>query len=93
VGRVAGFIESVLRKENAMELTELVDKKVDECASRIRGGIRTDEVAFGELAFYLALRRVQQNKATTQDIGLMDAINDTLQTLALIGKGETFYKR
>jgi hypothetical protein len=76
-----------------MELTELVEKKIDECASRIvSGGTRTDEVAFGKLAFYLALRRVQENKATTSDIGLMDAINDTLQALALVDKGRTFYK-
>jgi hypothetical protein len=76
-----------------MELTELIEKKIDECAMRIMsGGIRADEVAFGKLAFYLALRRVQQNKATTQDIGLMDAINDTLQALSLVDKSKTFYK-
>ena len=31
--------------------------------------------------------------ATKQDIGLMDAVNDTLQALEIIETNETFYKK
>jgi hypothetical protein len=31
-------------------------------------------------------------KATPQDLGLLDAINDTLQELGIVESGKTFYK-
>ena len=49
-------------------------------------------MAVGEITFYVALRRVVNNQGTLQDMGMMDAINDTLQTLGLIEEGKTFYK-
>ncbi|SIO25196.1 hypothetical protein [Paraburkholderia phenazinium] len=76
-----------------MELAQLVEDKINECAAKIvKGGSATDEVSFGKLAFFLALRRVQQKKATAEDVGLLDAINDTLQALGVVDKGKTFYK-
>ncbi len=59
----------------------------------LEGGAKVDEIAFGELTFYVALRRVQQGKGTMQDIGIMDAINDTMQTLGLIESNVLFYKK
>jgi hypothetical protein len=35
---------------------------------------------------------VLSDKATPQDVGLIDAINDTLQELGILEKGKTFYK-
>ncbi|MFM0502206.1 hypothetical protein [Paraburkholderia caffeinilytica] len=75
-----------------MDLEKLVEEKINESATKIvRGGSGTDDVAFGKLTFYLALRRVQQKKATAEDVGLLDAINDTLQALAILEQGRTFY--
>ncbi|NML97319.1 hypothetical protein HHL24_05040 [Paraburkholderia sp. RP-4-7] len=76
-----------------MDLAQLVEDKINESAARIvKGGSGTDDVAFGKLTFYLALRRVQQKKATAEDVGLLDAINDTLQALAILEQGKTFYR-
>jgi hypothetical protein len=49
-------------------------------------------VRVGQMFFYMALRRVLTGRATPQDIGLMDAINDTLQVLGLVEPTKTFYK-
>lgn len=40
----------------------------------------------------MALRRIISGKATMQDAGLMDAINDTLQQLGVLEPGKAFYK-
>jgi hypothetical protein len=76
-----------------MNLTQLVEEKINESAAKIvKGGGGTDDLAFGKLTFYFALRRIQQKKATAEDVGLMDAINDTLQALAVVEKGRSFYE-
>jgi hypothetical protein len=76
-----------------MALTNFIETKLNEYAQKIvKGGEKSDELAFGQLSFYLSLRRVLNGKATPQDIGLVDAINDTLQELGIIGKDKTFYK-
>ena len=41
----------------------------------------------------MSLRSVLKGTATKQDIGLMDAVNDTLQALEIIETNETFYKK
>ena len=38
----------------------------------------------------MALRRVLKKNATIEDIGMMDAINDTMQELGIVPKEETF---
>ena len=43
--------------------------------------------------FFAALRRVQLGKETMQDMGMMDAINDTMIELGLIEEGVLFYKK
>ena len=47
----------------------------------------------GEISSYMSLRSVLKVNATKQDIGLMDAVNDTLQALEIIETNETFYKK
>lgn len=77
-----------------MELAKVVEEKINQYAKKIvSSGEKADEHALGELTFYMALRRILSERATAQDIGMMDAINDTLQNLGLVGSGETFYKR
>jgi hypothetical protein len=53
---------------------------------------KLDDLAFGQMGFYLALRRVLQGTSTAEDLGLMDAVNDVLQTLKLLDSDETFLK-
>jgi hypothetical protein len=77
-----------------MELKEFIETKLNEYAQKIvKGSEKSDELAFGQISFYLSLRRVLSGKATIQDVGMMDAINDTLQTMGIVGEGETFYKK
>jgi len=76
-----------------VNLNDLIEEKLNHYAQKIvSGGNKTDEMAVGEITFYVALRRVVNNQGTLQDMGMMDAINDTLQTLGLIEEGKTFYK-
>lgn len=76
-----------------MALTNFIETKLNEYAQKIvQGGEKSDDLAFGQLSFYLSLRRVLNGKATPQDLGLLDAINDTLQELEIINEGKTFYK-
>ena len=77
-----------------MDLTNFIEEKLSEYGQEIvEGGSKTDEHALGELTFYMTLRRVISGNATKQDIGMVDAINDTLQTLGLVESGVTFYKK
>lgn len=74
-----------------MELSQLIETKLNGYVKRIaESGEQIDEYAFGEIYWYLALRRVLVGKGTPQDLGLMDAINDTLQKKGFISNGATF---
>ena len=76
-----------------MELTQFIEDKLDAYAEKIKGGsARVDEHAFGELTFFLAVRRVLAGKGTTQDLGMMDAINDFLQNKGIVESGRSFLK-
>ena len=76
-----------------MNLNDLIEEKLNHYAQKIvSGGSKTDEMAVGEITFYVALRRVVNKQGTLQDLGMMDAINDTLQTLGLVEEGKTFFK-
>lgn len=77
-----------------MELSQFIETKLNRYAERIvESGEQLDEYAFGEMSWYLALRRILAGKGTPQDLGMMDAINDTLQEKGIIGKGTTFLNR
>ncbi len=76
-----------------MPIEAFIEDKISKYAALIaKQGERGDEFAFGELTFYMALRRVRAGTGTTQDLGLMDAINDTLQQLGHITNNVSFYK-
>ena len=76
-----------------MALDQFIEDKLNQYAKTIiERGTKSDEHALGEMVFYMALRRVISGKATPQDIGMMDAINDTLQEKGLIEENQTFLK-
>ncbi|MFM8332994.1 MAG: hypothetical protein ACKN9T_15020 [Candidatus Methylumidiphilus sp.] len=77
-----------------MSLEAFIEEKLNQYAQKIIDGkAASDELALGELNFYAALRRVASGKATTADLGLFDAINDTLQQLGVLAEGETLTKK
>jgi hypothetical protein len=76
-----------------MDLKRHAETKLNQYAQKIiDGGVKTDDHAFGELTFYISLQRVLSGSASRQDLGMMDAINDTLQELGLVERGKTFFK-
>ena len=76
-----------------MSLLEFVEKKINYYANAIvTKGDKLDNMSEGELHFCFALRRVLGGNATITDLGLLDAINDTLQQLGKVEQGQTFYK-
>ncbi|MEI6411193.1 MAG: hypothetical protein WCR52_17525 [Bacteroidota bacterium] len=76
-----------------MDLIQFTEEKINHYAQMIVSHPdRADELAMGQLQFYMAFRRVQQGKATLEDAGLMDAINDVLQVRGLVEVDTTFYK-
>jgi len=76
-----------------MNLSTFIEEKINHYAEMIAGRkSKADELALGELYFYTALRRVLNDKGSTQDLGMMDAINDTLQHMGLLDSDMVFYK-
>lgn len=76
-----------------MNIDQFIEDKLNSYADKIKSGsAKFDEYALGEMSFYMALRRVLAKKGTPQDMGMMDAINDTLQEKGIIDKEETFLK-
>jgi len=76
-----------------MEIMQFIEDKLNSYAEKIKdSSARSDEHALGELTFYMALRRVLAGKGTPQDLGMMDAINDTLQEKGILQQGGTFLK-
>jgi len=68
-----------------------IEKEINTAAKRIpKKGETYDEIAFGKLNFFLALRRKMDNMETPEDIGLFGAINDALQKLEVLESSETF---
>ena len=72
-------------------MQEFVENKIDKYAQAIiTGSDKKDALAFGELSFYMALRRIIKGEATPQDLGMAGAINDTLQEAGIIDRDKTF---
>jgi hypothetical protein len=77
-----------------MELIQFIEEKLNFYAEAvIKGHAKIDEHALGEMNFYMTLRRILNKSYSYQDIGMMDAINDTLQELGIIEQSEIFYKK
>lgn len=51
---------------------------------------KLDDIGFGKLVFFLSVRRALQGSANAEDIGLLDAINDSLQVLGVLDSSKTF---
>lgn len=76
-----------------MELAQFIEDKLRGYADQITDeSAKVHEHALGEMTFFMALRRVLAKRGTAQDLGMMDAINDTLQEKGIIEKGATFLK-
>ena len=68
-----------------------VEAKINEYAQKIiDGSDKRDAHAMGELQFYMAFRRVLKGQGTVQDMGLMDAVNDTLQEMGIVETSTSF---
>lgn len=76
-----------------MSLEKFVEDKINHYAKMIINfSEKGDNLALGELNFYIALRRVLDGSASVQDKGMMDAINDTLQELGILAEKKSFYR-
>ncbi len=75
-------------------MLDFVEKKICYYSNAIiEGTDKIDELAYGELKFYITLRRVLNGRATHEDKGFVDAINDTLQEANIIDRKETFLSK
>jgi hypothetical protein len=74
------------------ELTQFVEAQINLAAGKLISQDRytSDALSYGKLSFFMALRRVLQGQAVPEDLGVLDAVNDTLQKLELLAKGKTF---
>ena len=68
-------------------MDQFVEDKINEYAQKIiDGSDKRDAHAMGELEFFMAFRRVLPGN----DMGMMDAVNDTLQEMGLVAEGSSF---
>ena len=75
-----------------MDLLPFVEAKINKYGNAIiTRDDKMDDLALGELTFYIALRRALKGTASTQDKGLLDAVNDTLQELGILDEKVSFY--
>jgi|TARA_B100001079_G_C16377665_1_gene500545 hypothetical protein len=76
-----------------MDIIKYTDDNLHKYAQRIADETsqKIDEHSLGKVQFYMSLRRILEENANFQDIGLMDAINDTLQDLGIVEAKKTFY--
>ena len=76
-----------------MDLDDFISDKLQHYGKTIRetDGDAEDH-ALGEVSFYAALRRYRAGRPTMQDLGMLDAVNDTIQELGILKSGQTFYK-
>ena len=72
-------------------MQEFIESNINQYAEAIiKGSDKKDAFCLGQLTFFMALRRISKGGATMQDLGMVDAINDTLQEAGLIDKDKTF---
>ena len=75
-------------------MKSFVEAKINQYAKAILDGSdKRDAHAMGELHFYMALRRILKGDQTIQDIGMIDAVNDTLQEIGIVFEGATFLEQ
>ena len=76
---------------NDSDFAAFVEEQINKAAQKIidSRSQRYDEHSHGKLSYLLSLRRVISRKATAEDLGRQDAINDVLQALEIIKPNET----
>ncbi|MEN5304706.1 hypothetical protein [Pseudomonas sp. TWI628] len=74
------------------ELRSRLEEQINSAAKAIidKKNIKLDHIANGKLGYLLSLRRVLDNKATKEDLGLHDAVNDVLQLLGFVDSKKTY---
>ncbi|ANY89586.1 MULTISPECIES: hypothetical protein [Pseudomonas] len=74
------------------DFAAFVEEQINKAAQKIVDSSRHryDEHSHGKLSYLLSLRRVISKKATAEDLGRQDAINDVLQALEIIKPNETY---
>ncbi len=76
---------------NDSDFAAFVEEQINKAAQKIiDSSQRYDEHSHGKLSYLLSLRRVISRKATAEDLGRQDAINDVLQALEIIKPNETY---
>ena len=74
-------------------LKEFVEEQLKLAARKIiEKGDKIGEVSSGKIDFFIALRSALSGDLDKREIGLLDAVNDTLQHLNLVDNRKTFYK-
>lgn len=75
------------------KLKKFTEEQINISAQRILDkGDKTDEIAAGKIDFFIALRSALSGDLDKRELGLLDAVNDTLQHLGIIESRKTFYK-
>ncbi|EPJ77521.1 MULTISPECIES: hypothetical protein [Pseudomonas] len=74
------------------EFVASIEEQINLASQRIQKSKSAtfDDLAFGKLGFLLALRRVLNGVGSAEDLGLMDAVNDSLQALKLLDRNKSF---
>lgn len=73
-------------------LKAFVEEQLNLAAQRIVDkGDSSDEIAAGKIDFFIALRSALSGDLDKRELGLIGAVNDTLQHLQLIEAKKTFY--
>lgn len=85
------MLNRVIKTLGGRNMEAFVEAKINEYAQKIiDGSDKRDAHAMGELEFYMAFRRILKGDGTAQDMGLMDAVNDTLQEMGVVASGTSF---
>ncbi|WP_445179499.1 hypothetical protein [Pseudomonas sp. McL0111] len=72
------------------ELKDYLENKINEKAQIILNeDMVHDGAALGEMQIYFCFRRILNKKATLEDIGVLHAMNNVLQTLGVLSSKET----
>lgn len=76
-----------------MGLDQFIEDKINHYAQMIvEHKDKADDLALGELNFYVTLRRVMTGNGSTQDKGMMDAVQDVLKHQGLVEGKAKFYE-
>ncbi|MBK5549954.1 MULTISPECIES: hypothetical protein [unclassified Pseudomonas] len=75
---------------NKVDLTDYLETMIHVKSKAIVERRMLDgSAALGELTIYYCLRRILNNKATLQDIGVLHAVNHLMQVVGLLDPKET----